>query len=87
MNVEVWLIKLIYILVGVIHFVSRSGKEGFYPHLITFCESHLERLNPKSRALWRENPAATAASLSKDEWSQIVSEMKVWFIIYVLIPS
>uniref|UniRef100_A0A3P9HY61 Sperm associated antigen 1 n=1 Tax=Oryzias latipes TaxID=8090 RepID=A0A3P9HY61_ORYLA len=56
----------------------RSGKEGFYPHLITFCESHLERLNPKSRALWRENPAATAASLSKDEWSQIVSEMKIW---------
>uniref|UniRef100_A0A3P9JVQ2 Sperm associated antigen 1 n=1 Tax=Oryzias latipes TaxID=8090 RepID=A0A3P9JVQ2_ORYLA len=56
----------------------RSGKEGFYPHLITFCESHLERLNPKSRALWRENPAATAASLPKDEWSQIVSEMKIW---------
>ncbi|XP_024136943.1 sperm-associated antigen 1 isoform X3 [Oryzias melastigma] len=56
----------------------RSGKEGFYPHLIKFCESHLEKLNPRSRALRRENPAATAASLSKDEWNQIVSEMKTW---------
>ncbi|RVE62191.1 hypothetical protein OJAV_G00154650 [Oryzias javanicus] len=56
----------------------RSGKEGFYPHLIKFCESHLEKLNPRSRALRRENPAATAASLSKDEWHQIVSEMKTW---------
>ncbi|KAM9724544.1 sperm-associated antigen 1 [Menidia menidia] len=56
----------------------RSGEEGLYPHLITFCESHLEKLNPKSRALRKESPITTAASLSKEEWSQIVDEMTTW---------
>lgn len=57
---------------------KRSGKEGIYPHLIKYCEDHLEKLNPKSRALRKETPAATAASLSEDEWSQIAFELKVW---------
>ncbi|CAK6967147.1 sperm-associated antigen 1-like [Scomber scombrus] len=56
----------------------RSGDEGIYPHLIKFCESHLEKLDPKSRALWKENPVATAASISAEEWSQIVDELKTW---------
>uniref|UniRef100_A0A3B4FBP5 Uncharacterized protein n=1 Tax=Pundamilia nyererei TaxID=303518 RepID=A0A3B4FBP5_9CICH len=56
----------------------RSGEEGIYPHLIKFCESHLEKLDPKSRALRKEMPVATAASLSKDEWSQIEDELKRW---------
>ncbi|XP_076593769.1 sperm-associated antigen 1 isoform X1 [Chaetodon auriga] len=58
--------------------VLRSGDEGIYPHLIKFCESHLEKLDPRSRALRKENPVATAASLSKDEWSRIVDELKAW---------
>ncbi|XP_072251020.1 sperm-associated antigen 1 [Leuresthes tenuis] len=58
--------------------ILRSGEEGIYPHLIKFCESHLERLNPRSRALRKESPVAIAASLSKDEWSQIVNELKTW---------
>ncbi|XP_045900678.1 sperm-associated antigen 1-like isoform X2 [Micropterus dolomieu] len=58
--------------------VLRSGDEGIFPHLINFCESHLEKLNPRSRALRKENPVATAASLSKDEWSQIVNDLKTW---------
>ncbi|XP_059194522.1 sperm-associated antigen 1 [Centropristis striata] len=58
--------------------VLRSGDEGIYPHLIKFCESHLEKLDPRSRALRKENPVATAASLSNDEWSQIVDELKTW---------
>ncbi|KAM9852579.1 sperm-associated antigen 1-like [Aulostomus maculatus] len=56
----------------------RSGKEGIYPHLIKFCESHLEKLDPKSRALRTENPVATAANLSADEWSHICDELKMW---------
>uniref|UniRef100_A0A3P8PCR5 RNA-polymerase II-associated protein 3-like C-terminal domain-containing protein n=1 Tax=Astatotilapia calliptera TaxID=8154 RepID=A0A3P8PCR5_ASTCA len=56
----------------------RSGEEGIYPHLIKFCESHLEKLDPKSRALRKEMPVATAASLSKDEWNQIEDELKRW---------
>ncbi|KAE8288404.1 Sperm-associated antigen 1 HSD-3.8 Infertility-related sperm protein Spag-1 [Larimichthys crocea] len=58
--------------------VLRSGDEGIYPHLIKFCESHLETLDPRSRALRKDNPVATAASLSKDEWSQIFDGLKMW---------
>ncbi|KAK2910641.1 sperm-associated antigen 1-like isoform X1 [Channa argus] len=58
--------------------VLRSGEEGIYPHLIQFCESHLEKLDPRSRALRKENAVATAASLSNDEWSQIVDELQKW---------
>uniref|UniRef100_A0A3Q1GDI1 Sperm-associated antigen 1-like n=1 Tax=Acanthochromis polyacanthus TaxID=80966 RepID=A0A3Q1GDI1_9TELE len=58
--------------------VLRSGDEGVYPHLMKFCESHLEKLDPKSRALRKENPVATAASLPKEEWTQIVDELTTW---------
>ncbi|XP_029307422.1 sperm-associated antigen 1 [Cottoperca gobio] len=58
--------------------VLRSGDEGIYPHLIEFCESHLEKLDPMSLVLRKEKPVATAASLSNDEWSQIVDELKKW---------
>ncbi|KAG7474950.1 sperm-associated antigen 1 [Solea senegalensis] len=58
--------------------VLRSGEEGYYPHLIEFCESHLEKLNPKSRVLRKANPVATSASLGKDEWNQIVDELMTW---------
>ncbi|XP_030013395.1 sperm-associated antigen 1 [Sphaeramia orbicularis] len=58
--------------------VLRSGDEGIYPKLIEFCENHLEKLDPKSRALWKENPVSTAASLSKDEWNQIADDLKMW---------
>uniref|UniRef100_A0A3Q3XDK9 Uncharacterized protein n=1 Tax=Mola mola TaxID=94237 RepID=A0A3Q3XDK9_MOLML len=57
--------------------VLRSGSEGIYPHLIDFCESHLEKLEPRSRALRKENPVASVASLSKAERSQIVDELTV----------
>ncbi|XP_055766865.1 sperm-associated antigen 1-like isoform X3 [Salvelinus fontinalis] len=60
--------------------VLRSGDEGIYPHLIQFCESRLERLDPTSRALRKDNPPATAACFSGDEWSQIADELKKWEI-------
>ncbi|KAF7650883.1 hypothetical protein LDENG_00119280 [Lucifuga dentata] len=58
--------------------VLRSGDEGIYPHLIQFCESHLKKLDPKSRALRKDNLVATPASLPKDEWNQIADELKKW---------
>ncbi|XP_069001507.1 sperm-associated antigen 1-like [Embiotoca jacksoni] len=58
--------------------VLRSGDHGVYPHLVGFCESHLEKLDPRSRALRKETPVATAASLSRDEWSLIVDELQTW---------
>ncbi|XP_074538770.1 sperm-associated antigen 1 isoform X2 [Halichoeres trimaculatus] len=58
--------------------VLRSGEKGVYPHLLNFCERHLEKLNPKSQALRKESPVATAASLPEDEWRQIVDDLKIW---------
>uniref|UniRef100_A0A4W4E1V0 Sperm associated antigen 1 n=1 Tax=Electrophorus electricus TaxID=8005 RepID=A0A4W4E1V0_ELEEL len=57
--------------------VLRSGKEGIYPHLIEFCEKHIEKLDPKSRTLRKQNAPATAASFSKDEWKQITDDIQV----------
>ncbi|XP_007257002.4 sperm-associated antigen 1 [Astyanax mexicanus] len=58
--------------------VLRSGKEGIYPHLTEFCEKHVEKLDPRSRALRKENFPATSASFSKDEWDQITNELQTW---------
>uniref|UniRef100_H3D704 Sperm associated antigen 1 n=1 Tax=Tetraodon nigroviridis TaxID=99883 RepID=H3D704_TETNG len=58
--------------------VLRSGDEGIYPHLIRFCETHLEKLDPRSRALRRENPVATATCVQDDEWRQIVDDLMTW---------
>ncbi|XP_015257082.1 PREDICTED: sperm-associated antigen 1 [Cyprinodon variegatus] len=58
--------------------ILRSGEEGIYPHLIKFCESHLEKLSPKSRALRQGVPVATEASFSKDEWNQIIDDLRTW---------
>ncbi|KAJ0065863.1 hypothetical protein NL108_000093, partial [Boleophthalmus pectinirostris] len=58
--------------------VLRSGEEGIYPNLISFCETRLELLDPKNRLLRTDKQAATAASLSKDEWGQIVNDFKMW---------
>ncbi|XP_053736390.1 sperm-associated antigen 1-like [Synchiropus splendidus] len=58
--------------------ILRSGKVGLYPHLIEFCEKHVEQLDPRCRALRKDNPVATPASLSTEEWGQIVDDMKKW---------
>uniref|UniRef100_A0A3B5MGT9 Sperm associated antigen 1 n=1 Tax=Xiphophorus couchianus TaxID=32473 RepID=A0A3B5MGT9_9TELE len=67
--------------------ILRSGEEGIYPHLIKFCESHLEKLNPNSRALRKENPVATEASFSKDEWNQIVDDLRSVFLLQTSLPK
>lgn len=54
-----------------------SGDEGFYPHLIKFCEAHLEKLDPRSAALRRENLVTTATSLQEDERCQIMDDLMV----------
>ncbi|XP_061674842.1 sperm-associated antigen 1-like isoform X2 [Syngnathoides biaculeatus] len=59
-------------------FVEMSGKEGIYPHLIDFCESQLEKLNPRSQALRKETPVATSSHLPADEWSHIEDELRIW---------
>ncbi|XP_051721942.1 sperm-associated antigen 1 [Ctenopharyngodon idella] len=58
--------------------VLRSGQEGFYPHLIEFCERHIEKLDPKSRVLRKENRAATAACFSTEEWRNISEDLQMW---------
>ncbi|XP_038666023.1 sperm-associated antigen 1-like isoform X1 [Scyliorhinus canicula] len=58
--------------------VLRSGEEGLYPDLISFCEKKIEKLDPKNRILRTNNPPATAASFTKEEWQEITSDIKSW---------
>ncbi|MFT7816212.1 sperm-associated antigen 1 [Arapaima gigas] len=58
--------------------VLRSGSEGVYPHLTEFCENRIAKLDPKNRALRKDQPPATAASFSSVEWSQITEELEAW---------
>ncbi|XP_078072842.1 sperm-associated antigen 1-like [Mustelus asterias] len=58
--------------------VLRSGEEGLYPDLISFCEKRIEKLDPKNRILRTNNPPATAANFTKEEWQEITSDMKSW---------
>ncbi|KAK2489126.1 hypothetical protein MC885_015591 [Smutsia gigantea] len=57
--------------------VLRSGEEGYYPELLEFCEKRLNGLAPKSRALRKDKPAATASSFTAEEWERIDGDIKV----------
>ncbi|KAF4798074.1 hypothetical protein TURU_066948 [Turdus rufiventris] len=58
--------------------VLRSGEEGCYPELTLACEKRIERLDPRSRALRKEKPAATASDFTAEEWEAINSELMSW---------
>ncbi|KAM9386501.1 sperm-associated antigen 1 [Phaethornis superciliosus] len=58
--------------------VLRSGEEGFYPELTLFCEKRIEHLDPRSRALRKNKPAATAADFTSEEWETINGELMSW---------
>uniref|UniRef100_A0A8B9N7J4 Sperm associated antigen 1 n=1 Tax=Accipiter nisus TaxID=211598 RepID=A0A8B9N7J4_9AVES len=58
--------------------VLRSGEEGCYPDLTLFCEKRIEHLDPRSRALRRDKPAATASDFTAEEWETINGELMSW---------
>uniref|UniRef100_A0A8C0F3P8 Sperm associated antigen 1 n=1 Tax=Bubo bubo TaxID=30461 RepID=A0A8C0F3P8_BUBBB len=58
--------------------VLRSGEEGCYPELTLFCEKRIEHLDPRSRALRKDKPAATASDFTAEEWETINSELMSW---------
>ncbi|KAM4906416.1 sperm-associated antigen 1 [Sylvia borin] len=58
--------------------VLRSGEEGCYPELTLVCEKRIEHLDPRSRALRKDKPAATAADFTAEEWEAINSELTSW---------
>ncbi|XP_037985141.1 sperm-associated antigen 1 isoform X2 [Motacilla alba alba] len=58
--------------------VLRSGEEGCYPELMSVCEKRIERLDPRSRALRKDKPAATASDFTAEEWQAINSELMSW---------
>ncbi|KFV07123.1 Sperm-associated antigen 1, partial [Tauraco erythrolophus] len=58
--------------------VLRSGEEGCYPELTLFCEKRIEHLDPRSRALRKDKPAATASDFTAEEWESINSELMTW---------
>ncbi|XP_030906383.1 sperm-associated antigen 1 [Melopsittacus undulatus] len=58
--------------------ILRSGEEGCYPELTLFCEKRIEHLDPRSRALRKEKPAATASDFTAEEWETINGELMSW---------
>ncbi|XP_027573306.1 sperm-associated antigen 1 isoform X1 [Pipra filicauda] len=58
--------------------VLRSGEEGCYPELTFVCEKRIEHLDPKSRALRTDKPAATASDFTVEEWETINDELMSW---------
>ncbi len=59
---------------SVLLLLLRSGQDGFYPHLIQFCEKHIEELDPKSRVLRKEN---RVSSVSGEERRSICEDLQV----------
>ncbi|XP_031986179.1 sperm-associated antigen 1 isoform X1 [Corvus moneduloides] len=58
--------------------VLRSGEEGCYPELTLVCEKRIEHLDPRSRVLRKDKPAATASDFTAEEWEAINSELMSW---------
>ncbi|KFP50911.1 Sperm-associated antigen 1, partial [Cathartes aura] len=58
--------------------VLRSGEEGCYPELTLFCEKRIEHLDPRSRALRKDKPVATASDFTAEEWETINGELMSW---------
>ncbi|XP_041269007.1 sperm-associated antigen 1 [Onychostruthus taczanowskii] len=58
--------------------VLRSGEEGCYAELTLACEKRIEHLDPRSRALRKDKPAATASDFTAEEWQAINSELMSW---------
>ncbi|XP_074941602.1 sperm-associated antigen 1 [Phalacrocorax aristotelis] len=58
--------------------VLRSGEEGYYPELTLCCEKRIEHLDPGSRALRKDKPAATASDFTAEEWKTISGELMSW---------
>ncbi|XP_064010086.1 sperm-associated antigen 1 [Pogoniulus pusillus] len=58
--------------------VLRSGEEGCYPDLTLCCEKRIELLDPRSRALRKDKPAATASDFTAEEWETINGELLSW---------
>ncbi|XP_069710534.1 sperm-associated antigen 1 [Phaenicophaeus curvirostris] len=60
--------------------VLRSGEEGCYPELTLCCEKRIEHLDPVSRALRKDKPAATASDFTAEEWEAINGELMSWLM-------
>ncbi|XP_035658810.1 sperm-associated antigen 1-like isoform X1 [Branchiostoma floridae] len=56
----------------------RSGDEGIYPELISFCEKRLEALKPDSKALRVDLPAKRPYDIDNKEWTEITQDITSW---------
>ncbi|KAL7984149.1 hypothetical protein Chor_002719 [Crotalus horridus] len=66
-NVFTWLSNILFIL--------RSGEEGFFPQLNSFCENRIESLAPNSRVLRKEKHVANASDFTTEEWKKINDDL------------
>lgn len=58
-------------------FILRSGEEGFFPQLNSFCENRIESLAPNSRVLRKEKHVANASDFTTEEWKKINEDLTV----------
>uniref|UniRef100_H2XMQ7 RNA-polymerase II-associated protein 3-like C-terminal domain-containing protein n=1 Tax=Ciona intestinalis TaxID=7719 RepID=H2XMQ7_CIOIN len=56
----------------------RSGKDGYYPHLISHCEDKVRGMNPTSKALRKLNPITRTKDLPADEAEVITNGIGEW---------
>ncbi|XP_015668882.1 sperm-associated antigen 1 [Protobothrops mucrosquamatus] len=58
--------------------ILRSGEEGFFPQLNSFCENRIETLAPNSRILRKEKHVANASDFTTEEWKKINDDLTSW---------
>ncbi|XP_039256082.2 sperm-associated antigen 1-like [Styela clava] len=56
----------------------KSGRDGFYPELISCCEKKLESINPNNRALRKQQPVLSARDLEEEERQNLINSMEEW---------
>ncbi|XP_061185926.1 sperm-associated antigen 1-like [Saccostrea echinata] len=58
--------------------VLRSGSEGRYPEMEKQCEDKIEKLNPASRILRKDNPVKKISDIDRDEGHSLQKDLQNW---------
>ncbi|XP_062574772.1 sperm-associated antigen 1-like isoform X2 [Saccostrea cucullata] len=58
--------------------VLRSGVEGRYPEMEKQCEDKIEKLNPASRILRKDNPVKKISEIDRDEGHSLQKDLQNW---------
>uniref|UniRef100_H2ZC97 RNA-polymerase II-associated protein 3-like C-terminal domain-containing protein n=1 Tax=Ciona savignyi TaxID=51511 RepID=H2ZC97_CIOSA len=56
----------------------KSGKDGYFPHLISHCENKVREINPRSKELRKLNPITRTKDLPEEEAKLITNGISDW---------